>query len=301
MRILLITVYIFIFSVFLYGQGCSDAGACSVNTFQFEQLTNVSKQKISLNFEQTMALGEKFVYISQSTLILEYNLTSSTSFELRTPFIFTYGNLGYTSGVGDLILSASQDFINDKNYQLTAILAGRLKTNNSNFTDNDLALPMAYQTSLGTNDIILGSQYSRAKWNLYFAYQHPFGRNENEYLVPKNETDPAKQYFESAYLKRGDDLYLRGQYLIDLKKNRGLKLNLLSIYRIQESEILKDDEPLLLEGSSGLTVNIGLTYSKLIKHDRQLDLILAFPIIDREYRADGLTRNIVIGVSFKNL
>lgn len=301
MRFIITTGFVLLFSLFLSGQGCSDAGACSVQTFDFEDNTIGSKQKVLLNFEQTVGLGEKFVFISQSTLGVQYSLTSGTGFELRIPFIFTYGNIGQTSGVGDIILSATQDFIHDKNFQLTAILGGRFKTNSSNLSADDLPLPMAYQTSLGTNDIIIGAQYSREKWNLYMAYQHPFGRNENEYLVPENETDPAKQYFESAYLKRGDDLYVRTQYLLGLKKNNDLKFNLLGIYRIQESEILVDDEPLLLDGSSGLTVNMGVTYSKQIKNDRELSLILAFPVIDSNYRADGLTRNIVLGIRFRNL
>lgn len=301
MRLLLISYCIIICNFLMYSQGCSDAGACSVNTFEFEQKANSSEQKLSLNFDQTIALGEKFVFISQTTLGLEYKLTSSTRFELRIPFIFTDGNLGRTSGVGDLILSAAQDFIHDKKYQLTAILAGRLKTNHSSFSYNNLPLPMAYQTSLGTNDIILGTQYSRTKWSLYFAYQHPFGRNENEYLIPETETDPDKQYFESAYLKRGDDLYLRAQYYLNLKKNSGIIFNLLNIYRVQKSQILVDDEKLVLDGSSGLTINLGVTYSKQIRNNREMNLILAFPVIDRDYRADGLTRNIVIGISFRFL
>lgn len=288
-------------SLFLHSQGCSDAGGCSIQTFDFELNPETSKGKILLNFIQTVALGEKFIFISQTILSMQYNLSSSTYFELRTPFIFTYGNLGYTSGVGDLILSASQDFFKNKNFQLTAIIAGRLKTNHANFNFDNLPLPMAYQTSLGTNDIILGMQYSRTTWNLYVAYQHPFGRNSNEYLVPDDETNPNKQYFESAYLKRGDDLYSRAQYYLNLNKNNDLKFTMLNIYRIQKSEIIVDDETVILDGSSGITINLGVTYTKQIKHNRELSLILAFPVIDREYRADGLTRNIVIGISLRNL
>ncbi|PLW96961.1 MAG: hypothetical protein C0591_07755 [Marinilabiliales bacterium] len=288
-------------SLFLHSQGCSDAGACSIQTFDFELNPETSKGKILLNFNQTLALGEKFIFISQTILSMQYNLSSSTYFELRTPFIFTYGNLGYTSGVGDLILSASQDFFKNKNFQLTAIIAGRLKTNHANFNFDNLPLPMAYQTSLGTNDIILGMQYSRTTWNLYVAYQHPFRRNSNKYLVPDDEANPNKQYFESAYLKRGDDLYLRGQYYLNLNKNNDLKFTMLNIYRIQKSEIIVDDETVILDGSSGITINLGVTYTKQIKHNRELSLILAFPVIDREYRADGLTRNIVIGISLRNL
>ncbi len=301
MRLILFTGCMMISSLFLHSQGCSDAGACSIQTFDFELNPETSKGKILLNFNQTLALGEKFIFISQTILSMQYNLSSSTYFELRTPFIFTYGNLGYTSGVGDLILSASQDFFKNKNFQLTAIIAGRLKTNHANFNFDNLPLPMAYQTSLGTNDIILGMQYSRTTWNLYVAYQHPFRRNSNKYLVPDDEANPNKQYFESAYLKRGDDLYLRGQYYLNLNKNNDLKFTMLNIYRIQKSEIIVDDETVILDGSSGITINLGVTYTKQIKHNRELSLILAFPVIDREYRADGLTRNIVIGISLRNL
>lgn len=302
MRSLILLGCFLLISLFVQSQGCSDAGACSIETFEFDENTHDADQKIKLNFDQTVGLGEKFIFISQSTLGIQYRLLGTgTRFELLVPFIFTYGNLGHTSGVGDLILSAAQDIFNDKAFQLTAMVGGRLKTNNSDFSYDGLPLPMAYQTSLGTNDIILGTQYSRSLWSLYFAYQHPFGINNNAYLVPEDETDPNKQYYESAYLDRGDDLYLRAQYYLELKKENGLLFNLLGIYRIQPSEILKNDTRVKLDGSSGFTLNVGITYKKQLKKNREFSLLLAFPVIDKDYRADGLTRNIVIGVSFRNL
>ncbi|MEE4260409.1 MAG: hypothetical protein V2I62_11645 [Bacteroidales bacterium] len=302
MRSLFLTGCILLSSLFAKSQGCSDAGACSIETFEFDENTHAPDQKIKLNYDQTIGLGEKFIFISQSTLGIQYRLMSTgTRFEIRVPFIFTFGNLGHTSGVGDLILSVSQDIFKDKAFQWTALIGGRLKTNNSDFSYDDLPLPMAYQTSLGTNDIILGTQYARSLWSLYFAYQHPFGINNNTYLVPKEETDPNKQYYESAYLNRGDDLYLRAQYYLTLRKENGLLFNLLGIYRIQQSEILKNDKRVKLDGSSGFTLNIGITYQKQLKKNREFSLILAFPVIDKDYRADGLTRNIVIGLSFRNL
>ena len=301
MRLLLIALYIILQSFLLKGQGCSDAGACSIQTFDFEDNLSSSQRKISLSFDQNVALGEKFIFISQSTLGVQYSISSNTRIEIRIPFIFTYGNLGYTSGIGDMILSVSQDFFRDKKFQISGVIGGRLKTNNSNFSFDNQPLPMAYQTSLGTYDIILGSQYTRVKWNLYIAYQHPFGRNESEYLVPEYETNPDKQYFESAYLKRGDDLYLRAQYNISLKKYNSIKFNLLTIYRIQKSDIIKNNENIILESSNGLTVNPGIIYSKQLKNNRELSFLFAFPIIDRAYRADGLTRNIVFGLRINNL
>jgi hypothetical protein len=285
----------------MQGQGCSDAGACSIETFDFEKHASDNNHRVLANFNQTFSLGEKFIFISQTSISLQYHLSTSTRFELITPFIFTYGNLGQSSGVGDIIISASEDFFKQKSYQITASVGGRLRTNQSNFDFNNQPLPMAYQTSLGTNDIILGLQYSRIKWNIYMAYQHPTGTNKNEYLIPENETDPNKQYFESAYLDRGDDLYLRAQYNLGLKDKRSLVFNVMGIYRIQQSEITKNDKRMLLEGSSGLTMNAGVSFKKQLLKNRELNFLLAFPIIDRDYRADGLTRNIIFGISIRNL
>jgi hypothetical protein len=120
-------------------------------------------------------------------------------------------------------------------------------------------------------------------------------------LVPEEETDPNKQYFESAYLDRGDDLYLRTQYNLILKSDDSFLFNFMGIYRIQQSEILKNDESILLKGSSGLTLNIGATFKKQLTKNRELNFLLAFPLVDRDYRADGLTRNIIFGISIRNL
>ena len=300
-RLLVFLVFLIPLNLLVSGQGCSDAGACSVDILNFSPGHEQKTRKITLSFDQSFALGEHFIFISQSTLGVQYKITKTTRAELRVPFIFTYGNLGYTYGAGDLIISLSQDFFKDKNYQVTGIIGSRLKVNNADFTFDGQPLPMAYQTSLGTYDIITGVQYSRMKWNFYVAYQHPFGRNENRYLVPPGETNPDKQYFESAYLKRGDDLYARLRYHLALKSDRSLIFTLLSIYRIQKSEIIKNDQNVVLDGSNGLTMNPGITYSTALKNDRKLSLQLAAPVIDRNYRADGLTRNVIISVRISNL
>ena len=300
-RLLVFLVFLILLNLLVSGQGCSDAGACSVDILNFSPGYEQKTRKVTLSFDQSFSLGEHYIFISQSTLGVQYKITKSTRAELRVPFILTYGNLGYTYGAGDLIISLSQDFFKDKNYQVTGIIGSRLKVNNADFTFGGQPLPMAYQTSLGSYDIITGVQYSRMKWNFYVAYQHPFGRNENRYLVPPGETNPDKQYFESAYLKRGDDLYVRLRYHLALKSERSLTFTLLSIYRIQKSEIIKNDQNVVLDGSNGLTMNPGITYSTALKNDRKLSLQLAAPVIDRNYRADGLTKNVIISVRISNL
>ena len=285
----------------VFGQGCSNAGACSIGSVNGYEDVAGDKSKVRFGMEQSFGLGEKFIFISQSTAAIQYRVFKTTSIELRIPFVFTVGNLGQTAGVGDMLLSVNQKLFSKNKSQFDLLIAGRLKSNNSDFTFDGNPLPMAYQTSLGTNDAIIGLLFSIPAWDFYSAYQHPFGRNKNEYLV----TDPAlpdnKKYYESAQLKRGDDLYFRIRYQLQLKNENSILLTLLGIYRLQEDEIIKNDLPVLLEGSRGITINTGFTWSRKLKRGQTMDLQLSFPVIDRAYRADGLTRNVVLSLRLSNL
>lgn len=300
--VLVLCLFIFSLASTASAQGCSDAGACSISSLNvYDEAPTLNKTKVHFVMEQSFGLGEKFVFISQTTAGLQYLLFKSTLIELRIPFIFTYGNLGQTSGVGDLLLSVNQRLFRKNNRQLHLLVAGRLKSNAADFSYGGSPLPMVYQTSLGTYDAIAGLLYTVSYWDFYTAYQHSFGRNKNDYLVRDTTLPANKKYFESAQLKRGDDVYFRLRRTLLLKNENSITLTLLAIYRIQKDEIIKNDKTVLLDGSQGLTLNLGFTWSKKLKKGQTMDLMLSFPVIDRDYRADGLTRNLVVGLRFSNL
>ncbi len=299
MKKVLLTGFLFLVVGIVAGQGCSDAGACSAGSMDFLQTDQTKTAKIKVSFEQTFGLGEKFVLIGQSTASVRYQLFRNTQLQLRAPFIFAIGNLGSTTGVGDMIFSVTQAIFLGQKQGMSFLLGTRLKSNNSDFEFNGNPLPMAYQTSLGTYDILSGIFYFWKKWDFYVAYQHPFNRNNNQYLHPEEETDNNKLYYESAQLKRGDDFYLRLQRTFVVKAQNSIKATLLGIYRMQQDQIIKNGENIFLAGSKGITLNVGLTYIQNLKTGKSLEYSLSFPIIDRKYRADGLTRNLVLGVRFE--
>lgn len=284
---------ILLLSIFkINAQGCSDAGGCSAGSMSF--LESPQKNKINFAIEQTFGLGEKFTLIGQTTAIIQYRLFRTTHLELRSPYIFTVGNLGHTAGVGDMIFSVTQNLFTKQTQGSSLLMGVRLKSNNANFTYHDTPLPMAYQTSLGSNDFLAGIFYYWQKWDFYIAIQHAFNRNKNQYIHSENESDEKKLYYESAGLKRGDDLYFRVQHTFSLKQNKNqIKATLLNIYRLQEDQIIKNDENIYLNGSRGLTINVGVTFVKILENNKTLEWSIAFPVIDRKYRADGLTRNMV--------
>lgn len=284
----------------LKGQGCSDAGACSIGSLDTGH-SDASEPRFRLSYDQSFGLGEKFIFISTSTVIAEHRFTPTTTFTVRLPFIITSGNLGNTTGIGDVLVSLVQQVFRGQQSRLAILLGGKLRTNRSDFSFQDNPLPMAYQTSLGTYDIITGVQYLFKKWDFYLAYQHPFGRNNNQYLHPAGEENEKYLYYESAYLKRGDDIAMRIQKTFPLENGNSIKPGVLPIYRIQKSEIIRDEVNETLDGSNGLTFNLFVSWEKVNKKGVIYSLTAAFPVVDKDYRADGLTRNFVLSFRITNV
>ena len=79
--IIFFSAVLFIFSLFsivsVNGQGCSDAGACSIGSLDETSNTNEAA-KFKLSYDQNFGLGEKFTFISRSSLIVEHRFIKST-------------------------------------------------------------------------------------------------------------------------------------------------------------------------------------------------------------------------------
>ncbi len=278
-----------------YSQGCSDAGACSI-AGHFENRNKTT----AWSLESSLGLGEKFVLIQQTLIQYRFLLKNDWNLTFRIPFTVVAGNLGTTAGIGDGILSAGKTVQLHSHDRLSFLVAARLKSNDAGKSINGVPLPMAYQTSLGTYDLIGGVQFLRKNWEIYAAYQHPFGRNANRYTNDPEITDKRYIYYESAYLKRGDDLVFRYRLRLPLQKNENghISLAAVTIYRLFGDSILKNGEEVFLTGSGGVTLNLNASYVTRAANGSQTEWLIAFPVIDRKYRADGLTRNFVVTFRF---
>jgi len=279
----------------VHGQGCSDAGACSAGSLSLKN-ESTAEPDLQLGYSQTFGLADKESLVLNSELFVSHQLFSTTSLEFRIPYQITFGKLATTSGVGDLLVTLSQEMMEKKSSALTLVLSGRLKTNNSSKKTGDQPLPMVYQSSLGTNDIIAGLAWQSKKWSFSLAYQHPFGSNQNEYLHPDSIDLPERKlYNESAFLKRGDDLMVRIQRTLVLNESSTIRFGFLPIFRLREDQVKRGGVYESLPGSSGITYNLFFNWHRNLNENTLLTLTTGFPVHARAYRADGLTRTAVIG------
>lgn len=282
-----------------YSQGCSDAGFCSVGNLKSN--SHNARHNHAISIAQSVGVGERKTRIFQTDVELRVAVLNSTQVEFKLPFLLIDGDLASTSGIGDPILSVSQDIFADDAFGLRVTLGVKFHVNSANATADNRSLPMVYQTSLGTNDLIAGLSGSFKDWSIALGYQHPYGANGNAFLRDAwSGNENAQKYFESNELHRMGDVLLRIEKVLSIDAWR-FNASLLPIFHIANDSFTNTDANVSeIDGSKGLTLNLNLGAHIDISESVSVALAMGFPLIIRNARPDGLTRSFAIkgGIAF---
>lgn len=277
----------------LQAQGCSDAGVCSA-TQQFEAPQN---NKINHHFSVTpsIGLGDQQSWVIGSAFSYQLQTEKGWAVGVALPYSLTTGNLGTTSGIGDFIISLNIPVLRSETNQISWLVAGKIATGNANKKIDGDALPMVYQQSSGTNDVITSINWNHKTWLFAVGYQHAFNTTENEFFASDfPEESDAFQYHSSAFLKRGDDMMLRAEKRFKGKGKSSYRAGALPVIRIQADEIKVNGVYEEIANSTGLTLNLYTSWRYQFNDQFYSELQLAAPPIVREVRADGTTRSFLL-------
>lgn len=338
------------------GQGCSDAGLCtvgllSINQFKYESLpyeeTNlkpltVEDTDVTGKITDTLSLkhipsesekqkaktdkkGATIIKYSQQakyylqvlgqfgvgeqktsiySTVLEGNATiikNKLFAQARLPHSIISGPLGSVSGFGDPVISLSYIVHNKSNSNLSFTGGVKLPVNRANIELNGLPLPMVYQTSLGSTDLLLGARYIYKHWDLATGYQHSFNRTHNQYLYWPIPGAPAQYnlFTESRELKRADDVIFRVLRNFSWKGST-ISPGVLGIYHLYNDEITSMfGDRVSVQGSKGMTLNLNLAGVIPLTYNTDLVFTFAKPVVIREVPTDGLMRVYVINAGLR--
>jgi hypothetical protein len=295
-----------------FSQGCSDAGFCTMGAMKPDQPYNkklpIKLRSMEVSFYRGTTTLSPIVYVGN--LDMSFNLFGDkTFFQVKVPFQAVEGNFGKTKGLGDLSLCLTRNLYSSEKYDISASLGSKIPSNNSNLKSDEtgLALPMYYQTSLGTYDAIAGISLISKKWLLATGIQHPFNQNGNTFSwaewrpVYKDGNDEAyvNKYDRAFKLKRGTDVMLRVERNFRFARFN-FTLGALPIFRVTKDEITDNDtgERVKLDGTTGMALSgIGTVgYNFNVKSG--VRLLLGRKITQRKVNPDGLTRHDVATISY---
>lgn len=306
----------------LSAQGCSDAGVCTAGPIGelhvgADTTALSAKTRHYARLAYSYAVGEQRTTIRMTVAELGIGITERLSISLRAPFQWVDGDLGRNSGMGDPVVTTSYAFISKEGRRLDGMVGVKLNSGKADDVWEGIStaqitrsLPMPYQTSLGTTDLLFGVNYRHDRWSSALAFQLPVQQaNENMFTHAAWGQDPAVLgYFESALLERTADAVARVQYRITWRRF-GIQPGLLAIQHLGSDTRVEAPAPTELSGppsrvsiagSEGLTLNFTLDAGYRINDRWTVELAYGSPLIVREERPDGLTRSMVLNMGLRH-
>lgn len=281
-----------------YSQGCSDAGFCTIGNLnqQGSDFSVSKKQKLSFLFPS--GIGDEGVYVFTPGIQYDNRLSKQWAIQARITANYASGNLGSAAGLGDIFLSSIYTAKTRGVWAKSFLLGAKVPLNTGDIREDNKPLPMQYQSSLGTYDIIAGFTIANKKWLFATAIQQPVsGINRNTFLPAYWNTPEAYKYSPTNDFNRKGDVLLRAGYEINSAKTWRLNIGLLGIYHLGKDTYVDgnvSNKPIKLIGSEGLTLNGTAAASYRLNSKLLLGLTAGVPFIVRDIRPDGLTRKFVL-------
>lgn len=304
MRHIVLAIGLFFFSSQFYAQGCSDAGFCSIGAMQHKD-TIKHQLIIGSTYEggfYDLADQEKTLAIISPYIQYNTNINRYLSLSAKVNFRYADDGSRCVSGFGDGFLNINYRLeLEDDNQEIHFTLGGKAPLSKPDETRNfflrqNMATPMAFQTTLGTYDLILGSTYKYKKISASLAYQQPLTSTEDWYY---------QDY------KRQGDILIKPSYHFKPLKNLSIMPSVMAIYRLGEDEItslLNSDgtynvsatenlQKYKIAGTDGLTINLMADFKYTFAEDYHIGLMAAVPVLNRKTIIDGLKRQYVFALS----
>ncbi|MBS7786547.1 hypothetical protein KIH23_04485 [Flavobacterium sp. CYK-55] len=291
------TIYFLVFWAMpfsLSAQGCSDAGICNFDS----SISVDSLATHSLEFSPQIAEGAAGVIYFAPAITYKRQFHKGYSFSSRITYNQVHGELGTRGQFGDVYLTGGYEWSTQKHQLWNLSVGFKAPLSAANLKINGYSLPMDYQPSLGTFDVLLGLSYERNNWRFSSGLQWPFlNKNRNSYFKEYSPTDD----FESTNLfERKPDALLKMAYKLIRRSSFQLQPSLLAIYHLGEDSYENIyGRRVSIDGSSGLTLNGVLSASWKWSPKQSIELVAATPFVVRDSRPDGLTRAWVVSVNYQ--
>jgi len=289
------------------GQGCSDAGFCTMGAMRPNQsFSSKGVVKLrSIELLQYVGVTKFHDVILTSLADINIGIGKRGSAQLKLPYTFVSGPLANTNGLADISYSYTHVLLLKNNFQLLGTLGGKIATNDSDKENVDgRPLPMYYQTSLGTYDIVAGLSFITRKWLLAAGYQQALNENGSQFRWAKwtssDQFPIAHEYPVSWNLQRGKDVMFRVERNFRSTKWNAY-LGLLTIYRITKDEVSNGTATnrVKVDGTTGAAITaltgVGYRFSTSVA----LKGMFGLKLLSRDINPDGLSREFVSSLSIE--
>ena len=285
-------------------QGCSDAGVCTIHSIKNNAEGHESKAGKNNDLSIGFGYGKGERSTNNYIWYVEYtrSLSARSSITGKLNYTAINGELANITGPGDLFLSFNHSFDVNKKWQKSFVVGVKLPFDGADIVENGIHLPMPYQTSLGTIDLVLALNYNRKNFGATLALQQPLkAQNENKFLPGDYPATPVTlKYWPSNEFKRKGDVVGRISYSFKTGERFSIRPSLLGIYHLANDSYADDNKMRRpIYNSTGLTLNGNVFFDYRLKNGNGFELSFGTPFFVRDQRPDGLTRKFVATLEYQ--
>jgi hypothetical protein len=280
-----------------YAQGCSDAGVCTIDSFKPHDHDENDEGQNTFKAGLNYGAADYDITVFGTYLDFRRRVSDRLSLDAKLTTLSQSGNDISNFGLSDIYVNGN--YKAGKNVAFT--LGFKIPLSDANTKENGLALPMDYQSSLGTFDLVVGIGYAIQKLQLLAAIQQPLTQNSNGFLSDLYPSaSPLSEFQSTNQFKRSGDVLLRASYPLNIGKKFVFTPSLLPIYHLGNDKFTDiDGIEKEIDGSQGLTLNWNTYFDFHINEKHALQLSLGAPFIVRDTRPDGLTRSFVANLEYR--
>ncbi len=281
----------------IQAQGCSDAGFCTVHGLNADNQQTLLMNNVRVGVNN--GKGDNDIKIWST--YFEYSRLLSKSFSLGAKITYISESTPSLSNSGASDIFLSGNYVMENNLNIVAGVKIPLNSADTKFDSLNVGLPMGFQTSLGTFDLILGFGYKINDFKIDFGYQQPLSQNSNTYLSTSFPPGaPFGQYLSTNKFERKPDILLRAAYDFRPSKNWIITPGILPIMHLGNDQFTDSSGAVqTIDGSEGLTFNASLIVEYVINRNNSIVFGAAGPLVTRDSRPDGLGRKYLLNLDYK--
>jgi hypothetical protein len=300
-----ILLFIFFLSFnYAQSQGCSDAGFCTLESNNPSFFSQNNSKSNSYSLSTSYAKADHQIKVISSFITLKKQLHSKTNIEAKLSAISQTGKNIASSGLSDIMINTTYQL--KPTFHFSSGIKIPLSKANKSYFDiyneeedinkgiTDYCLPLDYQSSLGTFDLLLGMSYHFKLLHLNVAFQQPLTQNQNSY----KRNDGNLNYQTTNGFERKGDFLIRFTYALKIHERISLSPSILHIYHLGNDRYNEGNNTIEITGSEGLTINATAMAEFQLRNASLLRFNLGFPIKYRDARPDGLTRKFISGIEY---
>lgn len=232
------------------------------------------------------------------TNYLEYGrmLNEKVELSIRINSIYYDGPKINLFALSDIFLTTKFSISN----KLRFIGGLKIPLSDANMHYEGKPLPIDYQPSLGTTDLLLSGGITLRRMDIVLALQQPLFQNKNSFVAESfSEEHEFRNFITTNGFHRSGDLVIKSTYTIVKKPKLAFGAGILPVFHLGNDTFI-DSSGIRSEinGSEGLTLNMTGFLDYAINKTGRILINFGAPLIARDKRPDGLTRSFVLSLSY---